>query len=288
MVAWLGITLGFFGGIIFLSGFRIVRPIERGLIETFGKYSRFANSGLQWIFPVVQRLIKVNITENMVDASKQEIITKDKLNAIVDAQIYFKVKDDETNVKNSQYNVNNYEWQIVNLARTTLRNIIGTMNLTQANSERDKINRELMDTLKKETPSWGIELVRTELKEINPPQDVQETMNKVVKAENEKISAVDFATAKETEADGFRRAEIMRAEGEGKAIEIKANAQANAIKLVNESADKYFKGNAVVLKQLEITENSLKDNSKVILVEKGISPTIVLGEGIFPIKKKGG
>ena len=124
------------------------------------------------------------------DAQPQEIITNDNLNASVDAQVYFKVKSDEDSVKSSQYNVNNYQWQIVNLARTTLRNIIGTLTLKSANSERDRINQELLTTLSKETQNWGMEIVRTELKEIDPPKDVQETMNKVVKAENEKIAAL--------------------------------------------------------------------------------------------------
>jgi len=109
----------------------------------------------------------------MVDAEPQEIITNDNLNARVDAQVYFKVKADEESVKSSQYHVNNYQWQIVNLARTTLRNIIGTLTLKSANSERGKINSELHKTLMEETSSWGIEIVRTELKEIDPPKDVK-------------------------------------------------------------------------------------------------------------------
>ena len=140
-------------------------------------------------------MIQINITEQMVDAQPQEIITNDNLNASVDAQVYFKVKDDEDSVKSSQYNVNNYQYQIVNLARTTLRNIIGTLTLKSANSERDKINTSLLETLTRETKHWGMEIVRTELKEIDPPKDVQETMNKVVKAENEKVAALDFADA---------------------------------------------------------------------------------------------
>ena len=140
-------------------------------------------------------MIQVNTTEQMVDAQPQEIITNDNLNARVDAQVYFKVKDDEASVKSSQYHVNNYQSQIVSLARTTLRNIIGTLTLKSANSERDNINGALLRTLSKETMSWGMSIVRTELKEIDPPQDVQETMNKVVKAENEKVAALDFANA---------------------------------------------------------------------------------------------
>ena len=271
--------------VIFFAGIRIVRPIQRGLVERLGKYRRFAQPGFSWIIPIIDRMIKINITERMVNAEPQEIITKDKLNARVDAQVYFKVKDNEVSVKDSQYNVNEYENQIVNLARTTLRNIIGTLSLNEANSGRDKINKDLMETLIKETKHWGIDVVRTELKEIDPPKDVQETMNKVVKAENEKIAAVDYATARETQADGERRAAIKVAEGSSKAVEIEAKAKAEAIKLVNESADKYFKGNAQLLKQYEVVQESLKNNSKIILTEKGIQPVIVFGqEGVLPIK----
>src|SRR3989338_3949354 len=226
--------------LLFFAGIHIIRPIQRGLVERFGKYKRFAHPGFNWIIPVIDRMIIINITETMVDAEPQEIITKDKLNARVDAQVYFKVRDSEQSVKDSQYNVNDYKSQIVNLARTTLRNIIRTLSLNESNSERDKINKDLMATLIKETKNWGIDVVRTELKEIDPPKDVQETMNKVVKAENEKIAAVDYATARETQADGERRAAIKVAEGSSKAVEIEAKAKAEAIKLVNESADKYF------------------------------------------------
>jgi len=261
-----------------LSGLRVIRPTQRGLIETFGKYKRFAEPGLNYVFTGIQRLTKVDITEFMIDAKPQQIITKDKLNAIVDAQVYFKVKPDEVSVKSSQYNVHNYEDQIVQLSRTTLRNIIGTMTLNDANSSRDKINSVLMETLRNETKHWGIEVVRTELKEIEPPQDVQETMNKVVKAENEKIAALDFATAKETQADGERRAEIKRAEGRAQAVQIEAKAQADAIRLVNDAADKHFKGNALKLKQLEVTQKSLENNSKIIITKDGINPVLLLSE----------
>jgi len=272
--------------IVFFLGIRIVRPVERGLVERFGKYNRFSNPGFHWVIPLVERMLKVNTTEEMVDAESQEIITKDNLNAMVDAQVYFKVKMDEQHVKSSQYNVNQYKLQIVSLARTTLRNIIGTLTLKEANSERDRINKELMETLRKETQNWGIDVVRTELKEIQPPKDVQETMNKVVKAENEKIAAIDFATARETEADGIKRAEIKRAEGEAQAIRIKANADAEAIKLVNQSAQQFFVGNAQKLKAYEVTAASLKDNAKIIITEKGIQPTLVLGDNIVPLKSK--
>jgi regulator of protease activity HflC (stomatin/prohibitin superfamily) len=274
--------------ILFFSGIRIVRPTHRGLIERLGKYQRFGRPGFHWIIPIIEKMYRVNITEVMVDAEPQEIITNDNLNARVDAQVYFKVKDDEESVKNSQYNVFNYQWQIVNLARTTLRNIIGTLTLKSANSERGKINDELQNTLRKETVNWGIDIVRTELKEIDPPKDVQETMNKVVKAENEKIAAVDFATAQETMADGARRAEIKKADGIRQARILEAEGEAQAIKLVNEAANQYFIGNAQLLKRLETVERSLANNAKIV-IPANVELINVIGEmagGILPIPRK--
>jgi regulator of protease activity HflC (stomatin/prohibitin superfamily) len=285
----MGIILVLIGFIIviFFSGIRIVRPTHRGLVERLGKYRRFAHPGFNWIIPIIDRLFPVNTTEQMVDALPQVIITNDNLNARVDAQVYFKVKLDEESVKRSQYNVNNYQYQIVNLARTTLRNIIGTMTLKSANSERSKINSELLKTLCTETASWGIDIVRTELKEIDPPKDVQETMNKVVKAENEKIAAIDFATATETTADGQKRAEIKKAEGIRQAQILAAEGEAQAIKLVNEAANQYFIGNAQLLKKLQTLEVSLKDNAKIV-VPLGSELVNVIGElaGVVPIKKR--
>jgi regulator of protease activity HflC (stomatin/prohibitin superfamily) len=251
--------------IIFFSGIRIVRPTHRGLVETLGKYTGFAAPGFHWIVPVIQKLWQVNITEQMVNADPQVIITNDNLNATVDAQVYFKVKLDEESVKASMYNANNYYYQIVNLARTTLRNIIGTMSLRSANSERGVINNELLKTLENETRNWGIEITRTELKEIDPPKDVQETMNKVVKAENEKIAAIDFATATETAADGQKRAEIKKAEGVKQAKILAAEGEAQAIRLVNEAAQQYFVGNAQLLRQLQAVETALKNNAKIVV-----------------------
>ena len=273
--------------LVFFAGIRIVRPTHRGLIETLGKYSRFAEPGFHWIIPVIQGMYYVNITEQMVDAEPQEIITNDNLNARVDAQVYFKVKPDETSVKSCQYNVGNYTWQIVNLARTTLRSIIGTMTLKSANSERGKINSELHKILIDETASWGLEIVRTELKEIDPPKDVQETMNKVVKAENEKIAAVDFATATETAADGQKRAEIKKAEGIKQALILQAEGEAFAIKLVNEAANQYFVGNAQVLRKIEAVEKSLQNNAKIVVPAES-ELVNVIGDlaGITPVKLK--
>jgi len=273
--------------LVFIAGVRIVRPTHRGLIERLGKYHRFAPPGFHWIIPGIDRMIQVNTTEQMVNAEPQEIITNDNLNARVDAQVYFKVKSDEESVKSSQYNVNNYQYQIVNLARTTLRNIIGTLTLKSANSERDKINNSLLETLARETRNWGMEIVRTELKEIDPPKDVQETMNKVVKAENEKIAALDFANAMERQADGKKRAAIKEAEGIKQAKILAAEGEAEAIRLVNEAANAYFVGNAQLLRKLEALERSLSENAKIV-VPTGTELVNVIGEmaGVLPLVRQ--
>ena len=284
----LGILVLVFAIVYISLSLKTIRPTDRGLIERFGRYNRFGSPGLVWIIPLVERLIKINITEMMVDAGGQEIITKDSLNAQVDAQVYFKVKSDEESVKASEYNVYNYKVQIVALARTTLRNIIGTMNLMEANSERGKINRSLYDQLTVETRSWGLEIVRTELKEISPPEGVQQAMNNVVVANNQKIAAVDFATATETKADGEKRAKIKQAEGEKQTLILEAEGQrqskilvaegeAQAIKLVNEAANAYFVGNAQLLKQLQTVTESLQANSKIV-IPAGQSLVNVVGD----------
>ncbi|MBO7133703.1 MAG: SPFH/Band 7/PHB domain protein [Bacteroidales bacterium] len=273
--------------ILFLTGFKVVRPTHRALVERLGKYHHFAGPGLHWIIPIIDRIYRVNVTEQMVDADPQEIITNDNLNATVDAQIYFRVREDEQSVKNSLYNVYNYQVQIVNLARTTLRNIIGTLTLKSANSERGRINTELHQILSEETNDWGISIVRAELKQIDPPQDVQATMNKVVKAENEKIAAIDYATAAETEADGTKRAKIKEAEGFRQAKILSAEGEAEAIRLVNEAAEKYFIGNAQILRKIEALETALKDNAKIV-VPSDSDLVNVIGEmaGILPLDKK--
>jgi regulator of protease activity HflC (stomatin/prohibitin superfamily) len=264
-MTWVYVAIGVVVFLLLIS-LRTVRPTERGLVERFGKYSRFANPGLLFLLPLgIERLVRVNITEMMVSSEKREIITADSLNASVDSNVYFKVKTEEENVKKSVYGVFNYREQIVALAKTTLRNIIGTMTLKEANSDRNKINRELYEQLAKETANWGIEIVRTELKEIEPPTAVQEVMNSVVVASNQKVAAQDFATATETKADGERRAAIKVAEGARQANILRAEGEAQAIKLVNEAANKYFIGNAQLLRKLEAVEKSLTNNSKVVL-----------------------
>jgi len=265
--------------LFFLSGIRIVRPTHRAVIETLGKYKGYKEAGFSWIIPVIQRFIQINKTEILADVDPLDMITKDNLNARVDLQVYYKIKPTEVDIKKALYNVDNVSEQIIALAQTTARNIIGDMMFKDVNSKRNDLNDALYKILDKETSAWGIQIVRVELKEITPPKDVQETMNRVIKAENEKDAAKDFATAKETEADGIKRAKIKEAEGQKQYSILVAEGQAKAFDLVNTA----FKGNAQILKKLEVTQASLEKNSKVILTEKGINPQLIIGE--LPFKK---
>ena len=300
VLGW-GIILFFIFVILFtfFSGIRIVRPLEKGVVERFGRFKRVTDQGFKWIIPAVDKMYKINLTERMMDVLPQEVITEDNLNAKVDLVVYYKVQRDDESVKRSIYNVDRFETQIVSLAQTTARNVIGTMNFKSVNSERNKINFELAKTLDKESDTWGVQIVRVEMKEITPPPDVQETMNKVLKAENEKVAARDFATAKETEADGIRRSDIKIAEGrkqaaileaEGKAQAIIKVAEADAAKIqkVNTAIQQYFKNEAQMYKKLETVERSLKDGTKYV-IDPNTAITNVIAErmaGIIPIEKE--
>lgn len=250
-----------FGLFIFASGVKILRPVEVGIVELMGRYSKTASAGFNWIIPFLSKMYRINITERRVDIDPQSIITKDKLNAIVDGVVYYKVVEAQKAI----YNVNDFETSVPSLAKTTLRAVIGKMTLTEANENRDQINEEVEKILSKEVSKWGINVVRVELQRIEPPDDVQEAMNQVVKAENEKIAALDLATAIETKADGERRAEIKKAEGIAAAIRLKADADGDAIKTVNVAAEEYFTGNAQLLKKLETVAEALKNNTKIIV-----------------------
>jgi len=264
--------------IVFLAGIRIVNPTYRGVIERLGKYNRFLKVGFNWVIPIIERSRFRNITERMTNIASQEIITKDNLNAKVELVVYHKVKNDEDSVKKSYYEVEDYKTQIIMLAQTTARNVIGNMKFTEVNSQRSMLNKLLAETIDKEIENWGLKVVRVELKDITPPQSVQETMNNIIQAQNAKDAAIDFATAVETKADGARRAAIKEADGIKQANILKAEGEAQAIQLVNEAAEKYFIGNAQKLRQIEMLERSLKDNTKIVITKEGINPNIIIGD----------
>ena len=152
---------------MFFAGIRIVRPRQKGLIERLGKYRKTAGQGFHWIIPLIDRMVKVDITENMVDVEPQKIITKDDLNATVDAVVYFRVIDPMKAI----YAAQNYRAQIASLARTTLRDIIGKMTLTEANSKRDTLNGILEVELDKQTAMAKLETMGLKIDKWPPEQE---------------------------------------------------------------------------------------------------------------------
>ena len=265
----------------------IVRPTQRGLVERYGRYHRFVPAGLTFLVPAVDRLIKVNITEQITEPEPQVIVTKDRLNLTINMVVSYKVRPDETSVKASEYSVNNYKQQIDILCHVALRDILGSMTYEEANQGRDVINAQLLTKLKAQTDSWGIDIVRAEIKDLRPPQNIQDSMNKIIESENTKRSAVNQADGLAAQADGQRRAAIAQAEGERQAEILRAEGQklatisiaegdAQATKLRNEALTTYFKDNAVVFKKLEAVE-SIMNNAKIIVPEGNLT-TLILNE----------
>ena len=148
------ITMGIVIFILLLltaSSVKTIRPTQRGLVEQFGKYHKFAKPGINFILPGVQKLRKINVTERMADVKPQEIITLDKLNAIVDLVVYYKVRSDEESVKRSVYSVDSFREQIIMLSKTTARNVIGELNFEDVNSKRNELNVKLQKILDDES-----------------------------------------------------------------------------------------------------------------------------------------
>lgn len=280
---------------ISLFGFRIIRPVEKGLVERFGKYNRTVEQGLRWIIPFVDRMYKVNVTEIRLDVNKQQVITKDNLNLSIDAVVYFKVEE----VMKAVYAVQDYMSSIPSLAQTTLRSIIGELDFVEVNAHRQTINTKIEQELDSQTQAWGIDILRVELQDVHPSQEVQNAMDKVVTAEREKEAKITaseadreatrrIAEAKIIDAQADKTSNIERATGKAEAVKLAALAKAEAIRNVNLAVEETFKKNAQIFKSLEVTQQSLMNNAKIVLTEKGITPTLVINETegkVVPVDK---
>lgn len=214
---------------------RMVGQYEKGLIERFRRYDRTAEAGLTLIVPFVERMVRVNMREQVINVPPQEVITKDNAVVTVDAVIYFQVTDPFRVV----YNIENFAQAAVTLAQTNLRNIIGEMELDQTLTARDKINTQLRQVLDDATEKWGVKVTRVEIQKIEPPQDITDSMSKQMKAEREKraniLDAEGFKQAAILKAEGVKQQSILEAEGKRQRLVLEAEGQANAIKLVAEA-----------------------------------------------------
>ncbi|MEN9979275.1 MAG: SPFH domain-containing protein [candidate division WOR-3 bacterium] len=210
-----------------LLGLKIVRPYQRGAVERLGKYQRLVQPGLNFIIPFLERLIKVDMREQVVDVPPQEVITKDNATVTVDAIVYYEVTDPVKVL----YNVANFRLATIKLAQTNLRNVIGDLTLDESLTSRERINAKLRDVLDEATDKWGAKVTRVELQRIEPPADVTEAMHRQMKAERDRRALV-------LEAEGVRQAAILKAEGEKQAKILEAEGQAAAIERVA-NAERY-------------------------------------------------
>jgi len=218
-------------GFVYLisRAFKVIRPFERGLVERLGKFISERSPGLNVVIPGVDRLITVDMREQVIDVPPQEVITKDNVNITVDAVIYYEATDPQKLV----YNVGDFITAITKLAQTNLRNVVGDLTLDTTLTSRELINTQLKSILDEATDKWGIKVVRVEMQRIDPPQDVQDAMNKVMKAERDRRAAV-------TEAEGSKKAAILTAEGIRQSLILKAEGEANAVIQIAD-AEKYEK-----------------------------------------------
>ena len=206
------------------TGIRIVRPFQKGLVERLGKYSRIADSGIQFIIPFFERMTMVDMREQVIDVPPQEVITKDNVVVAVDAVIYFMITDAYQVI----YNVDYFQVAAIKLAQTNLRNVIGELELDQTLTSREMINAKLREVLDDATDKWGVKVTRVEIKKIDPPQDIMDAMSRQMKAERTKRAAI-------LDAEGIKQAEILRAEGSRQSKILEAEGQSESIKLVAEA-----------------------------------------------------
>ncbi|AMK14188.1 SPFH domain/Band 7 family protein [methanogenic archaeon mixed culture ISO4-G1] len=187
---------------VIASGIKIVQPYEQAIYMRLGKFVRVLNQGLNVVCPLINTVVKMDLRTEVLDVPKQEVITKDNSPVDVDAVIYIKVTDP----KNAFFEVTNYRFATVNLAQTTLRSIIGDMELDEILSSREKINVSLRDILDENTDKWGVKIEAVEIREVNPARKVKDSMEEQTSAERKRRAAI-------LEADGQKRAAILEAEG---------------------------------------------------------------------------
>jgi len=277
--------------IMLVKAATVVRQASKGVVERFGRYKETLDPGLRFIWPFMDRLAAtVDMRETVLDILPQLVITRDNVGVTVDAVVYYYVTD----AKAVTYEIQNFGLAVTKLAQTNLRNLIGEMTLDETLTSRERINAALRTTIDEATDKWGVKVTRVEVKEILPPPDITEAMSRQMKAEREKratiLSAEAFRDKQILEgegtrqnaillAEGAKQKEILVAEGDRQAAILRAEGQAQSIQTISTAADEWFVGNAQVLKQLEVTQASLQNNTKIIVPDKSTLVN-VLGLGV--------
>jgi regulator of protease activity HflC (stomatin/prohibitin superfamily) len=208
---------------------RIIPQARAGIVERFGRYHRTLNAGLNMVVPFVDRLLPLlDLREQVFSFPPQPVITRDNLVVGIDTVIYFQVTDP----KAATYEVANRDVAVEQLTVTTLRNVVGGMDLETALTSRDQINSELRKELDEATGKWGIRVGRVELKAIEPPSSIQDSMEKQMRADRDKRAAILSAEGNKQSAiltaEGKRQAAVLKARGESEAAVLRAEAEAKA------------------------------------------------------------
>lgn len=263
-----------------LSMLVIVPEKQEVIVEMLGKYHHTMKAGVNFKLPAIQTIRnRVSLKEHIHDFPPQSVITKDNVTMKIDTVVYCKVFDSYKNT----YMIQNGVDAIEKITATTLRNIVGTMELDELLTARDKINGHLLKEVDEATDVWGIKITRIEIKDIIPPAEIKEAMDRQMKAEREKRATILEAEAVRqrdiTVAEGKRDAMLMEAEAKAKSIELVAKAEAEAVKLINEQkpSDEYIK-----LEAIKSVEKLANGQATKIVVPSDIAS---LTSNIFAIKE---
>jgi regulator of protease activity HflC (stomatin/prohibitin superfamily) len=234
IVAWVvGIVLVIFVLVVLFRSIRIIPQANAGVVERLGRYHKTLLPGLNLLVPFIDRVRPlIDLREQVVSFPPQPVITEDNLVVSIDTVVYFQVTD----ARAATYEIANYLGAVEQLTTTTLRNVVGGLNLEEALTSRDNINGQLRIVLDEATGKWGIRVGRVELKAIDPPLSIQDSMEKQMRAERDRRAAILISEGTKQsailEAEGARQAEILRAEGNAKAQVLVAQGEAEAITTV--------------------------------------------------------
>ena len=199
--------------LLFISGVTIIQPYEQGLWIVLGRYKKRLNPGFNWVYPMISEVIRLDLRTQVLDVPRQEVITKDNSPTNVDAIVYIRVIDPEK----AYFEVVNYHIATVSLAQTTLRSVVGDMELDEILYNRDFINTKLRDILDEATDAWGVKVEAVEIREVDPVGTVKEAMEEQTSAERKRRAAILLADGQKKaailEAEGSKQAQILNAEG---------------------------------------------------------------------------
>ncbi|MEJ1155416.1 MULTISPECIES: SPFH domain-containing protein [Microbacterium] len=227
------IVIAIFVVVVIFRSIRIIPQANAGVVERLGKYQRTLAPGLNILVPFIDRVRPlIDLREQVVSFPPQPVITEDNLVVSIDTVVYFQVTD----ARAATYEIANYLGAVEQLTTTTLRNVVGGLNLEEALTSRDEINSKLRVVLDEATGKWGIRVSRVELKAIDPPLSIQDSMEKQMRAERDRRAAILTAEGSKQsqilEAEGRRQAEILRAEGDKLASVLRAQGESEAIEMV--------------------------------------------------------